>query len=152
MSSMLKKGITMIELIIVVSIIVILISITLPRFSEMRSIEVLKTATADVLSSVEKAHSESISSVDSSEYGVHFETNNVIIFKGTAYTISAADNETIPVISPATISSISLTGGVVDIYFDRLTGASSATGTVTVSNGSNSKILTISTAGSISSN
>lgn len=147
-----NKGITVVELLIVLSIMALLIAIALPRFSDMRNIETLKSATEDVLSVIDKARSQTLASVDSSEYGVHFETNNVIIFKGTTYSAGATDNEVISIFSPATITNISLTGGVSDVYFNRLTGDPSATGSVTVSNGSSTKIITISATGIASVN
>lgn len=152
MKNSFKKGITIVEIILSISIIVLLISVILPRFSDMRNYETLKSATEDVLSVVDKARSQTLASVNSSEYGVHFETNNVIIFKGKTYSSSATDNETIPILSPTSITTISLTGGVSDIYFNRLTGSPSASGSVVLSNGSFTRTITISATGVASAN
>ncbi len=147
-----KKGFTMIEILIVLAIIAIMIAVVLPSFSQMRKNEVLKSAVEDVASAINKAKSQSQSSIDSSEYGVHFETNQAVIFSGTAYSAVAASNQRVAITSPASITSITLSGGGSDIYFDRLSGEPNKTGTITISNGLTSKIITISATGSASTN
>ncbi len=95
---------------------------------------------------------KALSSVSSSEYGVHFESGKIVIFKGTAYSSSDSNNEDVPVSSGASISSINLTGGAVDLYFDRLSGAPNKTGNITISISSISKIITISATGAAGMN
>jgi len=150
MTNFYKKGITFIELLIVIAVIGILIAITLPQFSKIRENQVLKSGVQDVLSSIDKARSQTLSSLNSSKYGIHFESSNVIIFKGDTFNPSATDNETINIITPANISNVTLnlisdTSG--EMYFNRLSGSPSKTGTITVSTTSYSKIITISATG-----
>ena len=118
----------------------------------MRDNQILKSTASDVFSALDRARSQALASVNSSEYGVHFQSDKIIIFKGTAFSAMAADNENIDIASPATISNISLTGGAVDLYFNRLSGAPDKTGTVTISISSLSKIITISATGAASMN
>jgi Tfp pilus assembly protein FimT len=150
-----QKGITLIEILMVLSILIILLVVSLPQFTKIRENQVLKTATNDVISVLNKAHSQTLSSVDSSEYGVHLQSDRVIIFKGKIFSAGTETNETILIVSPASISNVTL-GGVSgtsgDVYFNRLSGAPSSTGTITISNSSMSKIITISTTGAVSSN
>src|SRR3989338_5558502 len=117
MKNFYHKGFSFIEIMIVVAVIGILVAIVLPQFSKTRENQVLKNAVRDVLSSIDKARSQTLSSLDSSEYGVHFQSNSIIIFKGTTFSSGAGDNETINIVTPATISNIALTGGAVDTYF-----------------------------------
>jgi prepilin-type N-terminal cleavage/methylation domain-containing protein len=147
-----KQGVTLLEIMIVLAIVVILIAVVVPQFSRMRENQALKNAVIDVVSTLNKARSQTLASVDSSEYGVHFEANHVIIFKGVVYSAGSSDNETVDILSPATVSDISLTGGATDLYFNRLSGAPSRTGTITVSSTNFSKIVTISATGGISIN
>jgi prepilin-type N-terminal cleavage/methylation domain-containing protein len=147
-----KKGFTVLEILIVLGIMAILVTIILPSFRTMRSNEVLKATTSEIFSALGKAKSGTLSSVNSSEYGVHFESDLIVIFKGTSYSSSDVNNENISITSPASISAINLTGGAVDLYFDRLSGAPNKTGTITVSTSSFSKIITISSTGTISMN
>jgi Tfp pilus assembly protein FimT len=152
MNNFFKKGITVAELLVVVAVIGFFALIILPKFSQIRENSVLKSAIDDVLSSIDKAKNETLSSLNSSEYGVHFQSYQVIIFKGKVFSAGASDNESISITTPASISSISLTGGVSDMYFNRLYNAPSVTGTITISTPSFSKIITIYPTGVVSSN
>ena len=149
-----KKGITIIEVLIILAVIVVLISVVLFQFSKSREQQVLKNAVADSLSSINKARTQTLSSLNSSEYGVHFESDKVIIFKGTGFIPNTVDNEIINIVTPANISNVTL-DLVSDIsgemYFNRLYGVPSKTGMITISSNSFSKIITISASGSVSS-
>ncbi|MEO5635262.1 MAG: type II secretion system protein [Candidatus Paceibacterota bacterium] len=155
MKNFYKKGFTLIEVLIVIAIVGLLIAIVLPKFSKIRENQVFKGAILDTISSINKAKGETLSSISSSEYGVHFQSDKVIIFKGKVFSSGASDNETIIITSPASITNVTL-GGVSGtsgaIYFNRLTGAPSATGTITIATSNYSKIVTISATGSASSN
>lgn len=147
-----KKGFTLIEMLVILAILAILIIVVLPSFSTMRDNQILKTTVSEALSVLDKAKSQSLSSVNSSEYGIHFESDKIVIFKGTTYSSSDVNNEDFLISSGVSISSVNLTGGAVDIYFDRLSGVPNKTGSVTISVSSTSKIVTISATGTASMN
>lgn len=152
-----KKGITAIEVLVVIAVLGIIFLVVIPQFSKTRENQVLKSAVGDVISSLDKARSQTLASLNSSEYGVHFQSDKVIIFKGTVFSTSDANNETVSFTSPANISNVTIngtSGATGDIYFYRLTGMPSNAGvnTITVSITSFSKIITISTTGEVSVN
>ena len=150
-----NRGITVIELISTLAIISILIAILIPSFSLIREKQLLKNTMSDVVSLLEKARSKTLGSVDSSEYGVHFQSDQVIIFKGKVFSSSAVDNEIIYVVNPISISNVTLdgvSGTSGDVYFNRLYGVPSSVGTITISAPSAVKIITISITGTISVN
>ena len=150
-----KQGVTGIELLIVVVVLGIIFSIAIPQFSKTRENQVLKSAVNDILSSLNKAQSQTLASADSSSYGVHFQSDKVIIFKSVVFSAGDPDNETINIITPASISNVALgAGGPTsgNVYFNRLSGSPNTTGTITVSTSSFSKIITISATGTASSN
>lgn len=147
-----KKGMTVVELLVVITVLGIIFSITIPQFSKMRENQVLKSGVQDTLSSVNKARSQTLASLDSSEYGVHFQADKVIIFKGTDFsTRDTVKDETINITTPAVIFSGTLTLPA-DIYFNRLSGSPSASGTIIISTNSYSKTITISATGATSVN
>jgi type II secretory pathway pseudopilin PulG len=146
-----NKGISVIEIMIGLVVLGILFAVILPDLSKNRNDQSLKSGIQNILSALDKAKSQTLASLNSSEYGVHFQTDKVVIFKGQTFSSGTATNEDVE-ISPAEISTIFLTGGAADVYFTRLTGAPSATGTVTVTAGSTTKIITIYATGSFSSN
>lgn len=147
-----KKGISVIELLIVIAILGILVAVAVVQFSKVIEKQKLNNAVADVIASIDKASSQTLASVESSSYGVHFQSDKVIIFKGEVFDINDPNNEEVEIISPVSISSIDLAGGVSQIYFARLSSTPSTSGTLTVSTSSFSKIITISPTGSISTN
>ncbi|KKR70240.1 MAG: hypothetical protein UU13_C0010G0005 [Candidatus Nomurabacteria bacterium GW2011_GWB1_40_7] len=126
MSFFYKKGMTVIEILVVVVVLGIIFLIVIPQFSKMRENQALKNAVGEIISSLNKAQSQTLASVDSSSYGVHFQPDKVIIFKGAIFSVGDANNETIDIILPAII----LTSG--NVYFNRLTGSSAGINSISV--------------------
>ncbi|MES2023382.1 MAG: type II secretion system protein [Patescibacteria group bacterium] len=150
-----QKGITLVETLVAVAIIVLILAIVLPSFNTIKKNNILKSTTEDIFSALDNAHSQTLSSVSSSTYGVHFQSDKVVIFKGTVYSSNDVNNKTVNINFPASISnvnfnSVSAISG--DIYFAHLTGVPSKTGTVTIAVSSSTKIITISATGNFSIN
>ncbi len=155
MKNFYKKGITATELLVVIAVLGVIFSIVIPQFSKSRELQVLKSGVGDILSTIDKARVTTLSSLNSSSYGVHFQSDKVIIFKGTVFSASDPNNEAINITTPANISNVTLggiSGNSGDVYFNRLSGSPSALGTITISTSSYSKIITISATGVASSN
>ncbi len=146
MEKIFKRGITVIELLVVLAVLGIIMAVVLPQFSKIKENQVLKNGVEDILSSLNKARAQTLSSLNSSEYGVHFQSDKVIIFKGTGFIPDTVSNETINIVIPATITNVTL-GGVSgtsgDMYFNRLSGTPNKIGTITISTPNYSKIITI---------
>ena len=139
----------------IVAVLIIMASVALISFSKMREQQVLKNGLENILASIDTARGETLASLNSSSYGVHFQSNKVIIFKGTVFSVNDSNNQTVAITSPASISNVTLNGVSAtsgDIYFVVLSGLPSQSGTVTVSTPSLSKIITISATGVASSN
>ena len=150
-----KKGFSIVETIVVVAVLVLIISVVLYSLSTLKKSQAMKNAVGDVLSSIDKARSMSFASVNSTTYGVHFQSDKVVVFSGSTYSSSASDNDDINITSPASITNVtlnSLSGTSGDIYFTRLLGVPSKTGSVTITVGTNTKFITIATTGNASVN
>ena len=155
MKNFYQKGLTFIEVAIVIAIIGIISAVTMPQLSKMRNLQILKSSSEDIMSVLNKARSQTIASLNSQQYGVHFETNKIVIFTGITYNQDSASNEITNISLPAKISSISLAGGAVNVYFNRLNGTANNTGTITTSISSDAsltKTITISATGGFSIN
>ncbi len=139
----------------VVAGIALIVAIVIPQFSKIRERETLKSGVENTVGALDKARNKTLASVASSSYGVHFQSDRVVIFKGIVYSANDANNEVITLTTPSSISNVTL-GGVSgssgDVYFNRIYGTPNTTGTVTVSTGNYSKVITISNTGSTSSN
>lgn len=146
-----KKGFTVVEILFVIATLSIIFSVIVPQFSKSREMQVLKNGVADILSSIDKARGQTLSSLNSSSYGVHFESDKIIIFKGQDFsTRDTAKDETVNITTPAVISSGTLALPA-DIFFNRLSGTPSDSGTIIISTSSYSKTITISAIGVVSS-
>lgn len=155
MKNFYQKGVTLVELLVVVVVLTIILSIVFSQLSKTRELQILKNAVNEVLSVLDQARSKTLASVDSSEYGVRFQSDQVIIFKGKVFSSGDPDNEATNIFSPAVISNVTL-GGVSgesgSFYFNRLSGTPSEAGTVTISTSNYSKVVTISATGIVGSN
>jgi Tfp pilus assembly protein FimT len=124
------------EVLIVIAVISVLVLVVLPEFFKNKEMQMLKNGVENTLSSIDKARTETLSSLDSSSYGVHFESHEIVIFKGVVYSANDANNEIIDIISPANISKVNFAGvnaNTGNIYFNRLSGMPNQTGTITLS-------------------
>ncbi len=155
MKNFYKKGIGMVEILVVIGGLFLLFVITIPQLSKIRENQVLKSSVGDIMSVINKAQSKTLASVDSSSYGVHFQSDQVILFKGVSYSALDDDNESIDIVFPSSISNVTLagvSGTSGDMYFNRLTGAPSKSGSITVSTSSYVKTITLSATGVVSIN
>jgi len=150
-----ERGFTLIEFLITCAVLGVLLALVYPQFARFRENQVLKAGVTDIMSTLNKAQSQALSSIDSSSYGVYFSANQIVVFKGTSYSVGNPSNEVISIVSPASITNVTL-GGVSsssgELYFSRLGGAPNKSGTVTITTPNLSKIITIGAAGTISVN
>lgn len=143
------------ETIVVVAVLVLIIAVVLYSLSTLKRSQAMKNAVGDVLSSIDKARSMSFASVNSTTYGVHFQSDKVVVFSGTTYSSGASGNDNINITTPASITNVTLNGSSGtsgDIYFTRLSGIPNQTGTVTITVGASTKTITIATTGNASVN
>ncbi len=145
-----KGGVIILEILVVLSVLGLLVAVVIPQFTKIRERQVFKNTINDVVSAMYNAQSNSLASLGSSEYGVRFESDRVIIFTGKVFSSGNASNIIINIVSPASISNVTLSGvssSAGDFYFERLSGLPSQGGTITISTPSSSKTITISTNG-----
>ncbi|MEK7585743.1 MAG: hypothetical protein AAB477_00715 [Patescibacteria group bacterium] len=151
-------GVSLIEIVIAISIIALISVVVILNLSKFRDERTLDNMTQDVISVLNKAKSDTISSLNSNSYGVHFQTDKVVYFVGTTYNSSDAGNIVTNLDSSVTIpvsGGINLNGGGSDVTFTRLTGDTTKYGTIIIrltSDATRQKTVTISQTGVISSN
>lgn len=140
----------------VIAIVGIISSIVLLNLSQFRNEQLLKNTTLDVVSLLNKARQNTLSSFNSTNYGVHFDGDKAVLFTGSVYSSNSVTNEPIVfnnrVIIPIP-SGLNIGGGG-DVVFERLTGETIG-GTIKIqltSNSTKHKIITIGKIGNASSN
>src|SRR3989338_8837322 len=79
------RGFTFIELLVVIGVVAILASGVLIAYRAASGGIELKTNAFKIVDVLNLARQRTIASLGNSEYGVHFEANRLVLFKGAAY-------------------------------------------------------------------
>ncbi|MEI7688807.1 MAG: prepilin-type N-terminal cleavage/methylation domain-containing protein [Candidatus Nomurabacteria bacterium] len=152
-----SSGFTLMEILIIIAIVTVISSIVLFNLSNFRNEQDLKNAEMEIVSLLDKARQNTLSSVNSNNYSVHFEVDKAVLFSGSIYSALDSSNEKINFnanVSIPAIDGINLGGGGNDVTFERLTGETMG-GTLILrlkSDASKQKTITINKTGLISSN
>ena len=141
----LSPGFTLLEVLVVIAITLILSTISVTALNEFGNRLNHKEAAQVVLGALTEAHARTLASQDDTTYSVHFETTEVVVFKGTSYTAGDPENDTYRLPSKASITNVGL-GGDDKVTFERLSGSATPSGTITVSHvndATKTKVITI---------
>ena len=125
----------MLELVVVLGIITLIASLSVSSFVNLNRDQTVDKAALLAVSVLDEARSLTLASKNSSQYGVHFDDVNaqIILFTGSVYSAGASSNQINALDAAVQISSINLAGLGKDVVFNRLTGGTAQTGTVTIS-------------------
>ncbi|ETB64193.1 TPA: hypothetical protein DIC38_00230 [Candidatus Nomurabacteria bacterium] len=130
-----NKGITILEIIIVISITILIASIVTLNLSDFKRARTLENATSEIISLINKSRNNTISSLNSSNYSIHFDSDKVVLFLGSTYDPNAITNEVMVLESSLEIPislGVSLNGGGSDIVFQKITGETNNYGTINI--------------------
>lgn len=149
-----KKGFTLFELLVVIAIIGILVTIivtALPRFGKVQALDRDAEVVMEIL---HQAHSQTLSSHNDTQYGVHVGSNTLTLFTGGTYSAGASSNQVFTLQTSGVVLTPTLTGGGSDVVFKRLSGETTQDGTIVISSPtiSGTKTVTIYRTGIITSN
>lgn len=138
------------ETVVIITIIFIVTALTFNSFFNLNNEEALNVSVGQVRSVLEEARSLTLASKSDQQYGVHFDTNAIVRFAGSVYDSNDPDNVIRELHQRVQILSTTLTGGGDDVIFDRLSGDTSESGTITislVSDTSDTRVITVSQTG-----
>lgn len=143
-----KKGFSIIELLIVLGIIVLVSIVIFPAISKFKDTQTLKTSVEDVSSLIAKARVQTISGNEGRAFGVTIDASTKTF---TLYTLSGGTKitrETTTLPSQITVSTTTT-----DIQFEKVTGEAVSSGTITLTNQSGLiRTITVSGIGTITAN
>src|SRR3989338_1425633 len=144
-------GFTLIEIFIALAVLAILGTIVLSAFSRFRASTELDAAVRQALSVIRLAQSKTLAAEGDSQHGVRFEPDRITLFPGASFA-QAPTNEVTVLSALVQITNISLAGGGVDLVFDRLTGRTPQSGSVTLASAydpSRTRVVTIDSSGQV---
>src|SRR3989338_6463803 len=116
------RGFTFIELLTALSIFLILAIMSVGVFFSFRPQNVLESDARRVESVLRLARTRTLSSLNSSNFGVHMEATQAVLFEGSTYDSGDPDNKVFTLAAANEVYDISLAGGGDDVVFDKLTG------------------------------
>lgn len=125
-------GFTLVELLITVGILAVLMIMAVPAFQFFRGESELNETAEEIINTLRLAQNKTLASEGASNYGVHFEGDKFVLFKGTSYDPLAPDNDTHNLRKRLEIYEISLAGGGSEIIFEKLIGTTSQSGSVSL--------------------
>jgi len=118
-ASKLSKGLTLIEILVSVSILIVVLGLGLfVTFDAYRGYS-FRSERSVLISALEKARSRSMANLHQTTHGVCFSGSKIIIFRGSVCNLALSTNETIPAGASTVIVGMEVATPVV---FDRLSG------------------------------
>jgi len=123
----LLTGFTLLEIVVSIAILILIASAASVSFSNSRNVRELTTASQNVLSILRTAQSKTLAGEENSQWGVHIEQTQVVLFRGPTYA-GAGFSEAYPLPSTIEIANISLAGSGSDVIFKRIEGTTDETG------------------------
>ncbi|GMU73860.1 MAG: hypothetical protein AMXMBFR44_0590 [Candidatus Campbellbacteria bacterium] len=148
-----RKGFTLAEIVIAIAILVVVGTVMLASIREYTKEQALSGAVSSVAAVLSDARLRTLSGNAGVQYGVHLQSDAVVLFSGATYTESDPNNEVIELDTRVMIADISLSGGGEDIVFEKLSGDTDNFGTVTLalsSDASRQRTITVQGTGLVS--
>jgi len=145
-----QKGFTLIEILIAITIIIIMITTVIVSYRIFEKRTELEDVGQRIFSTLKLAQTQTLASNDASQYGVHFESDQYILFKGDAYLAGSPDNNIYQLPSRLEIFQINLASGGNDVIFQRIIGSTAQFGTIEIriiSQPTETRIITVQSSG-----
>lgn len=129
-----QRGITIIEVLLVVSLISILASLLVPVYQSFQITRQLDSKSNEILSSLREAQNKAMGSEGDGRWGVYFVSGaggDFIIYKGDSYAARDPDYDITNDV-PETLTLTYSLGGAAEVNFEKLRGTPDAVGSVTM--------------------
>ncbi|MGE5327785.1 MAG: Tfp pilus assembly protein FimT/FimU [Thiobacillus sp.] len=145
-----KAGFTLVELLLSISVIVILSALSMPFISAFQSRNNLDVALNTIAQAERRAQTSAMAverDADCTGWGLSVQSSGIVLYCGTSFSgRNSSFDENYDIASNINISS---TGGAGDISYSKVSGLPNNTGTITLTQGSDSRSISINAKGVI---
>lgn len=126
-----RDGFTLLEIVLVVAVLALMGTLAMTSFVRSRNLRDLTVSAQNVMSTLRLAQSKAVGGEDRSVWGVHLESSQAVLFRGTNYSTSTSTQaHALP--PHIELVNIALAGGGSDAMFNRLDGKTNQSGTFAV--------------------
>ena len=139
----LKKGFNLVELLIIIAVLSLIAFGSVSVFINFRNQQGLDKDTETIVEILQQARSQTLTSQNDSQYGVHISATKITLFTGSSYSSSDLSNKDYPLTLSDTVLNVSLSGGGNEVIFQRLSGETSQSGTITLASSATGESKTI---------
>lgn len=105
-----NKGISLIEVLVTLGILLIMFGVGTPFYTSYHSRNVLSRTTQEIAEELRKVQIESMAGLSGQDLGIHFESDRYIFFEGGTYSGLAEGNVVYPVSNKVTIETANFSG------------------------------------------
>lgn len=130
-----QRGVTLIEIVIVIAIFAAFSGAVFIAYKRFNSYHSLDKSRDELVSLLEEARTLTLSSKENSQYGVHIDATEAILFTGDTFMPGAIENVAISYGQTVTATA-TLAGGGANVIFERLSGRTANEGNITLSSAS----------------
>lgn len=127
-----NAGFTFTELMVIIAVLFILVVIGVPTLRYFQKQSDLSDVAEGIINILRLAQAKTLASEAASKYGVHFESNKFVLFKGATYSSTSSGNEVHNLSSRVEIYQINLTGSSSEVIFERVSGIADQSGDVSL--------------------
>lgn len=139
-----RQGLTLIEVLVVMAIVVFFTGMGLFLGTDVYRSGLFNSDTDTIVTILQRARSQSLNNINGSAHGVRIDAGGHTLFEGSSYlTRDTSKDELIPAGSGLSFS------GPTEIVFSQLSGESSASGSLSITNGAKTTTLNINYEGRI---
>lgn len=124
-----SSGMTLIELIVSIAVLLIVGAVTIGALNKYRERQALDKSVEMLTSILERARSKTLTNEKNTIHSVRLNTERIVLFQG-GFSSSSVNNEYYSFDPLIEIGQLSLTSGTNTLSYRKLTGQSLATGTV----------------------
>lgn len=139
------RGFTLIEMLLSVSILATLAALSLPVYQSFYNRNELDITAQNLASAFRRAQTYARAGHNDSQWGVEIQPAAITVFKGSTFGSRDTSYDEVTVMSGTSV------GGLGEVLFDKLTGAPTSTGSVTLTSVNNeTRTVTINAKGMVS--